>query len=209
MPPVDPLMKALMEVKMLASRSRKEAEKANKTRLSEENKASRAMKNHEFQIAQIHSQSAVREHHRYVSLRAEAAEAEVLVNDLKAAYSTRERARSLAYASKALEGASRTINLERVLVTANSFLERSQDFKIASSAIRDVSQGVQEQSLGGEGKEEVERLMQKLADEAGVDMREHLEANAAPAGEVGAREGAGKQREEEDGLDARLRALRA
>ncbi|OAT13467.1 SNF7 family protein [Blastomyces gilchristii SLH14081] len=91
MPPVDPLMKALMEVKMLASRSRKEAEKANKTRLSEENKASRAMKNREFQIAQIHSQSAVREHHRYVSLRAEAAEAEVLVNDLKAAYSTRER----------------------------------------------------------------------------------------------------------------------
>ncbi|EEH21380.1 hypothetical protein PABG_03596 [Paracoccidioides brasiliensis Pb03] len=208
MPAVDPLMKALMEVKMLASRSRKEAEKANKTRLSEEAKASRAMKNREFQIAQIHSQSAVREHHRYVSLRSEAAEAEVLVNDLKAAYSTRERARSLAYASKALEGASRTINLERVLATANSFLERSQDFKIASSAIRDVSQGVQEQSLGGEGKEEVDRLMQKLADEAGVDMREHLEANAAPEGEVGVREGAGKQKEE-DGLDARLRALRA
>lgn len=94
-------------------------------------------------------------------------------------------------------------------MTANSFLERSQDFKIASSAIRDVSQGVQEQSLGGEGKEEVEKLMQKLADEAGVDMREHLEANAAPEGEVGVREGAGKQKEEEDGLDARLRALRA
>ncbi|KAK2810495.1 hypothetical protein FQN50_002984 [Emmonsiellopsis sp. PD_5] len=209
MPAVDPLMKALMEVKMLASRSRKEADKANKTRLSEESKASRAMKSREFQIAQIHSQSAVREHHRYVSLRAEAAEAEVLVNDLKAAYSTRERARSLAYASKALEGASRTINLERVLVTANSFLERSQDFKIASSAIRDVSAGVQEQALGGEGKEEVDKLMQKLADEAGVDMREHLEANAAPEGEVGVGVGAGKQKEEEDGLDARLRALRA
>lgn len=132
----------------------------------------------------------------------------MLANDLKAAYSTRERAKTLAVASKALDNASRTINLERVLASANAFLERSQDFKIASSAIKDVSQGVQEQALGGtEGREDVDRLMQKLADDAGVDLREHLEEGKVPEHEV---EG-GKQKdgEAEDGLGERLRALRA
>ncbi|PGH23017.1 hypothetical protein AJ80_02932 [Polytolypa hystricis UAMH7299] len=205
----DPLMNALMQVKFHARQSRVEAERAQKTRLSEEVKASRAIKKHEFQIAQIHSESAIRERNRYISLKSDAAQAEVLANDLKAAYSTRERAKTLAIASRALDNASRTINLERVLATANAFLERSQDFKIASSAIRDVSAGVQEEAMGAEGREDTERLMQKLADDAGVDMRQHLEADKAPGHEVDAGAQKMKDGEVEDGLGARLRALRA
>ena len=50
------------------------------------------MKQHEFQIARIHAASAVREKRRQVTLKSEAARADVIINELKAAQSTRDTA---------------------------------------------------------------------------------------------------------------------
>lgn len=105
------------------------------------------------------------------------------------------------------------MNLEHLVLHANNFLSKSEDFRIASSAIEGVSSGISLQEDGAEGQGEVDRLMEQLADDAGVDMRRALEeeGGGVPVGEV-----EGKQKEQpqaqedvEDGLGARLRALRA
>jgi charged multivesicular body protein 1 len=101
------------------------------------------------------------------------------------------------------------VNLEQLVGHANNFLARSEDFKIASSAIEDVAQGVSMQEYGAEGETEVDRLMEQLADDAGVDMRRNLEESQAPKEEVKVPERQGVDAEAEDGLGARLRALRA
>jgi charged multivesicular body protein 1 len=167
------------------------------------------MKNHEFQIARIHAASAIREKRRQVTLKSEAARADVIINELKAAQSTRDTSRTLALASRGLDAASRSVNLEQLVGHANNFLARSEDFKIASSAIEDVAQGVSMQEYGAEGETEVDRLMEQLADDAGVDMRLNLEESSAPKEEVKVPERQGVDAEAEDGLGARLRALRA
>jgi charged multivesicular body protein 1 len=167
------------------------------------------MKNHEFQIARIHAASAIREKRRQVTLKSEAARADVIINELKAAQSTRDTSRTLALASRGLDAASRSVNLEQLVGHANNFLARSEDFKIASSAIEDVAQGVSMQEYGAEGETEVDRLMEQLADDAGVDMRRNLEESQAPKEEVKVPERQGVDAEAEDGLGARLRALRA
>lgn len=166
------------------------------------------MRNHEFQIARIHASSAIREKKRQVSLKAEAARADVIINELKAAQSTRDTSRTLALASKGLDAASKSVNLENLLTHANNFLARSEDFKIASSAIENVAQGVSQQEYGAEGEAEVDRMMEQLADEAGVDLRMALEADSAPKEDV---KDTTKHAdaEVEDALGARLRALRA
>lgn len=110
-------------------------------------------------------------------------------------------------ASRGLDAASRSVNLEHLVSHANNFLARSEDFKIASSAIEDVAQGISMQEYGAEGEADVDRLMEQLADDAGVDMRLNLEADAAPKEEV--KEPKQVDAEVEDGLGARLRALRA
>lgn len=171
------------------------------------------MKNREFQIARIHAASAVREKRRQVTLKSEAARADVIINELKAAQSTRDTSRTLAMASRGLDAASKSVNLEHLVSHATNFLARSEDFKIASSAIEDVAAGVSMQEYGAEGETEVDRMMEQLADDAGVDMRRALEEDAAPETEVKVKEQPQKQgkadAEVEDGLGARLRALRA
>lgn len=172
------------------------------------------MKNREFQIARIHASSAVREKRRQVTLRSEAARADVIINELKAAQSTRDTSRTLALASRGLDAASKSVNLEHLVSHANNFLARSEDFRIASSAIDDVAQGVSMQEAGAEGEADVDKLMEQLADDAGVDMRVALDADTAPTEEVKEQQGQqqGQQQQQpdvEDGLGARLRALRA
>lgn len=165
------------------------------------------MKNREFQIARIHASSAVREKRRQVTLRAEAARADVIINELKAAQSTRDTSRTLSMASRGLDAASKSVNLETLVSHANNFLARSEDFKIASSAIEDVASGVSMQEYGAEGETDVDRMMEQLADDAGVDMRLALEQDAAPKEDV--KEQNKVDPDVEDGLGARLRALRA
>lgn len=169
------------------------------------------MKKSQFQISRIHASSAIREKRRSVSLLSKSAEADVIYSDLAAAKSTRDSTRSLAKASKALDSASRSINLERTLAMANTFLARSEDFKLAGSALEGVSKDVQIKESGAEGEDEVDKLMERLADNAGVDLRKDLEENAAPNEEIAVGNKAGKQKEAdfEDGLAGRLRALRA
>ncbi|KAF4179370.1 hypothetical protein CNMCM8927_000320 [Aspergillus lentulus] len=203
----DPIFEARTNVKLHSNRLKKEAARAEATFKSEKAKADKAMKNREFQIARIHAASAVREKRRQVTLRAEAARADVIINELKAAQSTRDTSRTLALASRGLDAASKSVNLENLVSHANNFLARSEDFKIASSAIEDVAQGVSMQEYGAEGEAEVDRLMEQLADDAGVDMRLALDADAAPKEDV--KEQKQADSELEDGLGARLRALRA
>ncbi|EKV08490.1 Transcriptional activator hacA [Penicillium digitatum PHI26] len=203
----DPIFEARTNVKLHSNRLKKEAVRAEATFKSEKAKADKAMKNREFQIARIHAASAVREKRRQVTLKSEAARADVIINELKAAQSTRDTSRTLAMASRGLDAASRSVNLEHLVSHANNFLARSEDFKIASSAIEDVAQSISMQEYGAEGEADVDRLMEQLADDAGVDMRLNLEADAAPKEEV--KEPRQVDAEVEDGLGARLRALRA
>ncbi|KAJ9252823.1 hypothetical protein DTO207G8_4609 [Paecilomyces variotii] len=212
MPRQDPIFEARAKVQWHMKRLKKEAIRAGKTSEAEEKKADRAIENREFDIARIHAGSAVREKKRQIKLKYEAAHAEVIINELKAVQSTRDTAYTLAVASKGLEAASRSVNLENLLSHANNFLARSEDFKIASNAIEEVAQGVSMQENGPEGQEEVDRLMQKLADKAGVDLRMTLEQDSAPKEEVrerAAAEPVHADADVEDALGARLRALRA
>ncbi|KAJ5377925.1 uncharacterized protein N7496_005334 [Penicillium cataractarum] len=210
----DPIFEARTNVKLHSNRLKKEASRAEATFKSEKAKADRAMKAHEFQIARIHASSAVREKRRQVTLKAEAARADVIINELKAAQSTRDTSRTLALASRGLDAASKSVNLEHLVAHANNFLARSEDFKIAGAAIEDVAAGISMAEYGAEGESEVDALMGQLADDAGVEWRMALEDEAGKVPEGRVQEShkvseGGVPGEVEDGLGARLRALRA
>lgn len=181
-------------------------------------------------VARIHAGAATREHRRAVSLLTKAAEADVIYHDLAAARATRDSTRSLAKASRALEGAGRAVNVERTLAVARGFVERSQEVKVAGAAVEGAVRDIRLQQQQGEGEldggafgiesgglgeeeNETERLMERLADEAGVELRSGLETEGARVPGSALKEGghaSGKEAEEfEDGLAGRLRALRA
>ncbi|KAI5308276.1 Vacuolar-sorting protein SNF7 [Ascosphaera atra] len=186
---------------------RKQANKAESTSRAQENKATNAIKKGQIQVARIHAGSATREKRRHLHLLQKAAEADVIYNDLLAAKSTRDSTRSLMKASRAMENANRSINLERTLAIANQFVSRSEEFKIAGSALEGVSRDVEMQADGNEEAEgDVDKLMERLADQAGVDLRQNLESNQVPAEETAVKQ---KEPDFEDGLAGRLRALRS
>ena len=218
--PIGPcLFSKKIHIQVNGNQLRKQANKADAASRSQEDKATRALKKGQIQISRIHASSAVREKRRSVTLLSKAAEADVIYSDLAAAKSTRDSTRSMTKASKALDVAGRSINLERTLAMANTFVSRSEDFKLASSALEGVSRDVQMQSEGagaemesglGSAEDEVDKLMERLADNAGVDLRQNLEQHEtqAPREEV-KQDQKQKEAEFEDGLAGRLRALRS
>ncbi|KAI5302850.1 Vacuolar-sorting protein SNF7 [Ascosphaera pollenicola] len=209
----DPLLEAMAEIKVNGNQLRKQALKAESMSKSQETKATNAIKKGQVPVARIHAGAATRERKRHFHLLQKAAEADVIYSDLLAAKSTRDSTRSLMKASRAMENASRSINLERTLAIANQFVSRSEEFKIAGSTLEGVSRDVEMQADGAdEAEDEVDKLMERLADQAGVDLRQNLESNQVPEGEAqqqqAVRNTKQKDPEFEDGLAGRLRALR-
>ncbi|KAI5283515.1 Vacuolar-sorting protein SNF7 [Ascosphaera aggregata] len=210
----DPLLEAMAEIKVNGNQLRKQAAKAEAMSKAQENKATNAIKKGQVPVARIHAGAATREKKRHFTLLQKAAEADVIYSDLLAAKSTRDSTRSLMKASRAMENASRSINLERTLAVANQFVSRSEEFKIAGSALEGVSRDVEMQADGADEAEgEVDKLMERLADQAGVDLRQDLERESVPQGEAtttaqAVKSPKQKDSEFEDGLAGRLRALR-
>ncbi|KAI5293612.1 Vacuolar-sorting protein SNF7 [Ascosphaera acerosa] len=212
----DPLLEAMAEIKVNGNQLRKQAARAESMSKSQENKASNAIKKGQFPVARLHASAATREKRRHLTLLHKAAEADVIYSDLLAAKSTRDSTRSLLKASRAMEAASRSINLERTIAIANQFVSRSEDFKIAGSALEGVSRDVEAQTEGAEEQAgEVDKLMERLADQAGVDLRQDLESDRVPQGEAAEPRAeavsspAAREAELDDGLAGRLKALRS
>jgi hypothetical protein len=75
--------------------------------------------------------------------------------------------------------------------------------------MRGASDRVQMQESGPEAQGATDKLLDVLADEVGVDMRQELDSREVPNNEVGESSERHKNPQEEDFLKKRLRDLRA
>jgi charged multivesicular body protein 1 len=97
---------------------------------------------------------------------------------------------------KALE----TMNTERISLVMDKFETQFEDLDATASYYENVSSSANALSTP---QDEVDLLMQKVADEAGLELKQNLEANTPETTKLDATE------QVEDRLNERLRALRS
>lgn len=118
---------------------------------------------------------------------------------------------SMAQTVKGMDAALKNMDLEKIGAVMEKFESQFEDLDVVGGYYENVAGGVESQQVGVEGQTEVDALMARVADEAGVELKQGLEEGAVPDDELNVKEGKQKEREREvmeEGLGERLRALR-
>ncbi len=113
---------------------------------------------------------------------------------------------SMAQTVRGMDVALKSMDLEKIGTVMEKFEQQFEDLDVVSGYYEGVAGGVESQAVGVEGQGEVEALMSRVADEAGVEVSAELKS--APEGEVQKEEPERDRARLEEGLGDRLRALR-
>ena len=115
----------------------------------------------------------------------------------------------MAQTVRGMDVALKSMDLDKIGAVMEKFESQFEDLDVVGGYYENVAGGVESQQVGVEGQGEVDALMSRVADEAGVEIKQGLEEGSVPTGEI--EEGKHKERERElleEGLGDRLRALR-
>ena len=115
---------------------------------------------------------------------------------------------SMAQTVKGMDPVLQSMNLEKIGAVMEKFESQFEELDVVGGYYENVAGGVESQQVGVEGQAEVDALMMRVADEAGVELNKDLEEGQVPNEELRQDVKEGKQKELEDGLGDRLRALR-
>lgn len=97
----------------------------------------------------------------------------------------------------------KSMDLEKIGAVMEKFESQFEDLDVVSSYYEGVAGGVESQAVGAEGQSEVEALMSRVADEAGIEINQELAATPQAVPQEAERANL------EEGLGDRLRALRS
>lgn len=104
-----------------------------------------------------------------------------------------------------MDVALKSMDLDKIGQVMEKFESQFEDLDVVGEYYEGVAGGVESQQVGVEGQSEVEALMSKVADEAGLEMNQGLQEGRVPQAEPA--QAAPSTLEE--GLGDRLRALRS
>lgn len=155
------------------------------------------------QIARLYATNSVRNQQQRIQLLTLAARIDAVAARVQTAITMRTVTGSMAQTVRGMDMALKSMDLEKIGTVMEKFEQQFEDLDVVSGYYESVAGGVESQQVGVEGHGEVEALMSRVADEAGVELTQELDAGKAPAEELPT------EQEREAGLGDRLRALRA
>jgi charged multivesicular body protein 1 len=158
------------------------------------------------QIARLYATTSVRNANQRISLLTLASRIDAVAARVQTAITMRTVTQSMALTVKGMDVALKSMDLEKIGAVMEKFESQFEDLDVVGGYYEKVAGGVESQQVGVEGQGEVDALMNRVADEAGVELSKGLEEGQVPNEEVEVKEG--KQKVLEDGLGDRLRALR-
>ncbi|KAI9761105.1 MAG: hypothetical protein M4579_001257 [Chaenotheca gracillima] len=196
------LEKALFNLKMTAKQLNRQAAKAAKDETAEKNKLKKAVQQGHADIAKIYAQNAIRKGNEHLNLLRLASRIDAVSSRVQSAVTMRQVTGSMANVVKGMDGAMKSMDLEKISGVMDKFETQFEDLDVATSYYENATSSA---TATGTPQDEVDKLMNKVADEAGVELHKEMNQAEAPADKIQS----GPTEVEEDGLGDRLRALRA
>lgn len=194
------LEKALFQLKFTAKQLNRQAARADKEIKTEENKVKKAIQQGNADIARLYAQNSIRKQSERKNLILLASRIDAVASRVQTAVTMRSVTGNMMGVVKGMDKALESMNPEKISLVMDKFENQFEDLDATASYYENATGNANAMTTP---QEEVDLLMQKVADEAGLELKQDLEASTPAKIEVP------DQQQVEDKLNERLRALRS
>jgi charged multivesicular body protein 1 len=197
---VGAMEKHLFNLKFAVKDLEREAKKAEKNEKLEIAKMKKAIQKGNQEVARVHAENAIRQKNQSLNYLKMSARVDAVASRVQSALTTRKVTNSMAGVVKAMDAAMKGMNLEKISGLMDKFEQQFEDLDVQSNVMESTMSSTVTTTIP---QNEVDNLMQRVADEAGLEIQLEL-----PSG-VNSTIGTSTQvASEQDELSQRLAKLR-
>ncbi|KAG7195625.1 Vacuolar-sorting protein SNF7 [Scheffersomyces spartinae] len=197
------LENSLFQLKFTAKQLNRQAVKAAKEETNEKAKVKKAMMQGNNDIALLYAQNAIRKANERVNLLRLASRIDAVASRVQTAVTMRSVTGNMTQVIRGMDKALQTMNLERISMVMDKFENQFEDLDSSTSYYELATNNVNALTTP---QEQVDELMNQLADEAGIELKQGL--NETKVDIISPPTKTQVSEEKEDLLAERLRALR-
>ncbi|KGR11479.1 charged multivesicular body protein 1 [Candida albicans P37037] len=197
------LEQSLFQLKFTAKQLNRQATKASKEELQEKAKIKKALSQGNNDIAQLYAQNAIRKSNERINLLRLASRIDAVASRVQTAVTMRSVTGNMTQVIRGMDKALQTMNLERISLVMDKFETQFEDLDASTNYYETTTNNVNALTTP---QDQVDELLNQVADEAGIEMKQGLNATKVEITSPVAPNSISE--EKEDKLAERLRALR-
>ncbi|ODV92553.1 hypothetical protein CANCADRAFT_88761 [Tortispora caseinolytica NRRL Y-17796] len=192
------LENSLFQLKFTAKQLKSQSSKTAREIEAEKKKVKKAIQEGNSDIARIYAENVVRKQSERMNLLRLSSRIDSVASRVQTAVTMKTLSKNMAQVVKSMDRAMENMNLEVISQIMDKFETQFEDLDVSTSYYEGATGQAAAISVP---QDEVDLLMQSVADEAGLEMKQNMQS--APSSKVEPTE------VEEDNLGERLRALRS
>uniref|UniRef100_A0A0B6ZWC8 Charged multivesicular body protein 1b n=1 Tax=Arion vulgaris TaxID=1028688 RepID=A0A0B6ZWC8_9EUPU len=194
--------KNLFNLKFAAKDLERQAKKSEKAEKDEKLKLKKAIQKGNLEGAKIHAENSIRQKNQALNYRKMSARIDAVASRVQTAVTMRQVTNSMAGVVKSMESAMKSMNLEKISQLMDRFEQQFENLDVQSQVMENT---MMNSSTLTTPQNQVDALMQEIADEAGLEL--NLNLPSAQGTSVGAT-ASSQASQEQDELSQRLSKLR-
>lgn len=196
------LENTLFQLKFTSKQLQKQAQKASKEEKQEMNKLKKAL-NESEEIAKIYASNAIRKKNERLKLLKLSSRIDSVASRVQTAVTMRQVSTSMGQVCRGMDKALQSMNLQQITMIMDKFEQQFEDLDASVNVYEDM--GISADAVIVDG-DKVDELMNKVADENGLELRQTAILDTLP--EIEKEAASALYEEKEDKLAQRLKALR-
>jgi charged multivesicular body protein 1 len=190
----------LFNLRFAAKDLERNAKKCEKQEKEEKVKLKKAIQKGNMEGAKIHAENSIRQKNQSLNYRRMSARIDAVASRVQTAVTTKQVTTSMGGVVKAMESAMKSMNLEKISQLMDRFEQQFENLDVQSQVMENTMCA---SSTLTTPQNQVDALMQEVADEAGLDL--NMDLPQAQTASVGV---ASQASHEQDELSQRLARLR-
>ncbi|CAG8574303.1 1575_t:CDS:2, partial [Cetraspora pellucida] len=189
------LDKSLFQLKLTAKQLSRQAKKASKDETSEKSKLKKAIQQGNMEGSRIYAANAIRKKNESLNLLRLSSRIDAVASRVQTAVTMQKVTGSMASVVKGMDKAMESMNLEKISMVMDKFESQFEDIDVQTQYMEGAMGNTTTMSTP---QEEVDLLMQQVADEHGLELNQQL-GEATPSSII-----ADKEINEDEQLSERL-----
>lgn len=193
------LERNLFNLKFAAKELERSAKKCEKDANTERGKVKRAIEQGNMEGAKIYAENVIRNKNQALAFRRMSSRVDAVSQRVQTAVSTKRVTQSMAGVVHSMESAMKSMNLEQMSNLMDRFEQQFENLDVQTNVMGDAMQSTTTMTTP---QNEVDMLMQQVADEAGIELNQNLPQTQSNA------IGVATASHDQDELSQRLQKLR-
>lgn len=202
-PPPPSMSEIIFKMRFTSKQIGRQAARSEKQRAAEERKAKDALAKNNMAGARIHAENAIRNHNEALGFLKLQGQLEAVSGKLQSQQVRSMVSESMQAVTHNLSEALGAMDMTQIGYTMEKFIQQSEDLDLQTKY---MDSAINESTSSSTPQNQVDTLLQKIADENNLDVSERLTGYAAPVGQP-AQLSTQSQVSAPDSLEARLAAL--